>query len=68
MAMTLRLTDEETAALRTQAEREHRSMQEVARAAVRQYISIADHESRVAASAATGAARYAEALRQLGRS
>jgi plasmid stability protein len=38
MAMTLRLTEDETAALRRRAEREGRSMQEVARAAVRQYI------------------------------
>ncbi|MGH3780973.1 MAG: ribbon-helix-helix protein, CopG family [Pseudonocardiaceae bacterium] len=36
--MTLRLTDEETQALRTQAEIEHRSMQDVARAAVREYV------------------------------
>ncbi|WP_106538031.1 hypothetical protein [Haloactinopolyspora alba] len=34
MAMTLRLTEEETEALRRQAEREHRSMQEVARLAI----------------------------------
>jgi predicted transcriptional regulator len=34
MAMTLRLTGEETAALRRTAEQEHRSMQEVARDAI----------------------------------
>lgn len=34
MAMTLRLTDEETEILRALAEREHRSMQEVVRLAV----------------------------------
>jgi predicted transcriptional regulator len=39
MAMTLRLTEEETAALRRTAEQEHRSMQEVARAAVVEYTS-----------------------------
>ena len=39
MAMTLRLTDEETAALRAQAEEESRSMQDVARAAVREYVA-----------------------------
>jgi len=38
MAITLRLTDDETDALRRRAEREGRSMQEVARAAVRDYI------------------------------
>ena len=38
MAMTLRLTDAETEALRAQAEIEGRSMQDVARGAVRRYI------------------------------
>jgi predicted transcriptional regulator len=38
MAMTLRLTDDETQALRAQAEIENRSMQDVARAAVREYV------------------------------
>jgi predicted transcriptional regulator len=37
MAMTLRLTDDETEALRQTAEREHRSMQDVARTAIREY-------------------------------
>lgn len=39
MAMTLRLTDAETEALRETAEREHRSMQAVARSAIRQYVT-----------------------------
>jgi predicted transcriptional regulator len=38
MAMTLRLTDEETSALRRTAEAEHRSMQEVARTAIAEYV------------------------------
>ena len=38
MAMTLRLDEAETEALRTTAEREDRSMQEVAREAIREYI------------------------------
>ena len=38
MAMTLRLTDDETNALRHRASREGRSMQDVARSAVREYI------------------------------
>ncbi|MBW0092904.1 ribbon-helix-helix protein, CopG family [Pseudonocardia sp. KRD-184] len=66
MAMTLRLTDEESEALRAQAEREGRSMQEVARAAVRQYIEMDAHRDRVRASATAGAHRYADALRRLG--
>ncbi|MCW2843465.1 MAG: Ribbon-helix-helix protein copG family [Nocardioides sp.] len=39
MAMNLRLTDDESAALRETAEREGRSMQEVARAAIVSYTS-----------------------------
>ncbi len=39
MAMTLRLTEAEAQALRATAEREHRSMQEVARSAIREYVS-----------------------------
>jgi hypothetical protein len=39
MAMTLRLTEEETLALRKRAELENRSMQEVARTAINTYIS-----------------------------
>lgn len=37
--MNLRLTDDETEALRARAEQEGRSMQEVARAAIAQYVS-----------------------------
>jgi hypothetical protein len=39
MAMNLRLTDSESAALRLKAAEEGRSMQEVARAAIAQYVS-----------------------------
>ncbi len=39
MAMNLRLTDSESAALRAKAEQEGRSMQEVARTAIAQYVS-----------------------------
>lgn len=39
MAMNLRLTDVESDALRAKAEQEGRSMQEVARAAIAQYVS-----------------------------
>jgi predicted transcriptional regulator len=38
MAMTLRLNEEETEALRRTAEREGLSMQEVARKAIREYV------------------------------
>ena len=39
MAMNLRLTDAESEALRAKAEQEGRSMQEVARTAIAQYVS-----------------------------
>ena len=64
--MTLRLSDEEAEALRAQAELEGRSMQVVARAAIRQYIDQDGHRARVSASASAGASRYADALRRLG--
>ena len=38
MAMTLRLSDEQTEALRQKAEAEHRSMQQVAQAAIDAYV------------------------------
>lgn len=66
MAMTLRLTDDEVEALRARSELEGRSMQEIARAAVREYIdnhSRADLLDRVLDSELP---RYAEALRRLG--
>jgi hypothetical protein len=49
MAFVLRLTEEETELLRTQAEREHRSMHEVARLAVLERISAAEQDDRRAA-------------------
>lgn len=42
--MTLRLSDEQTEALRETAEREGRSMQDVARAAIEEYVG---HRARV---------------------
>ncbi|PZS35701.1 MAG: DNA-binding protein [Pseudonocardiales bacterium] len=39
MAMTLRLTDDESAALRTYAQTSGRSMQDVAREAIRDYLA-----------------------------
>jgi len=43
MVMTLRLTDEETALLRRQAQREGRSMHEVVRLAIQERIASQDH-------------------------
>ncbi|PZF85255.1 DUF6290 family protein [Jiangella anatolica] len=47
MAMTLRLTDEETEALRRQAEREHRSMHEVVRLALVDRIEQGDRSEHI---------------------
>lgn len=66
MAMTLRLTDEETEALRAQAEREERSMQEIARAAIREYVARRGHEGLVDEELQYVVTKYADALRRLG--
>lgn len=66
MAMTLRLDDEEAEVLRLRADFEHRSMQDVVKQAVREYIenhSRADLLDRVLDEELP---RYAEALRRLG--
>jgi plasmid stability protein len=67
MAMTLRLTDEEHAALRARAEIDGISMQDAARQAVRAYISRADHDDRVAAAARRVTTAHADALERLGQ-
>jgi predicted transcriptional regulator len=64
MPMTLRLTPEETAALRETARREHRSMQEVAREAIAVYVTSRtrrrnEHLARIVAE-------DAELIRRLG--
>ena len=66
MAMTLRLNDEQTAALRARAEREGRSMQQVARAALDDYLMRAEDDERTDRLAEQGAQRFAELLRRLG--
>jgi predicted transcriptional regulator len=66
MAMTLRLTEDETDALRRRAQREGRSMQEVARAAVRDYIDRTSGRELLDEVLDEQLPRYAEALRRLG--
>jgi hypothetical protein len=66
MAMTLRLTDEEADALRRRARREGRSMQEVARAAVREYIDRTSRRELLDEVLDEELPRFAEALRRLG--
>jgi hypothetical protein len=65
MAMTLRLTDEETALLRRQAEREGRSMHEVVRLAIQERIARQDHGDRVRRAAHRVATRHHEILDRL---
>jgi plasmid stability protein len=66
MAMTLRLTDDETDALRERAAREGRSMQDVARSAVREYIDRTSRRELLDAVLDQELPRYSEALRRLG--
>lgn len=67
MAMTLRLTDEEADALQRRAQFESRSMQEVARAAVREYIENHSRQDLLEKVLAEELPRYAEALDRLGQ-
>ena len=64
--MTLRLTDEEQAALRERAELEGISMQEAARRAVREFVARSAHRDRVSDASALIVDRHADALRRLG--
>lgn len=64
MPMTLRLTPAETEALRETAKREHRSMQDVARAAIGEYV--ARRTSRRDAYLQAIVTEDAELLRRLG--
>ena len=66
MAMTLRLTDEETDALRRRATREGRSMQDVARSAVRDYIDRTSRRELLDEVLDQELPKYSEALRRLG--
>jgi predicted transcriptional regulator len=66
MAMTLRLTDEQAEALRKRAEREGRSMQQVALSAVDDYLERAADDELTDRLAERGAERFAELLRRLG--
>jgi hypothetical protein len=65
MAMTLRLTDDETAALRSRAKLENRSMQEVARTAINAYID--DRSSRLAHAIGRVATEDSELLDRLSK-
>jgi hypothetical protein len=64
--MTLRLTDEQAEALRRRAEKEGRSMQQVALTAVDEYLLQAEDDELTDRLAERGAQRFAELLRRLG--
>ena len=66
MAMTLRLTDGESAALKARADLEQRSMQEVAREAVRSYIGDRSRAEMLDRVLDQELPRYDESLRRLG--
>ena len=66
MAMTLRLTDEEAEALRSRSEFEARSMQDVARQAIREYVENHSRADLLDQVLDEELPRYAEALRRLG--
>ena len=65
--MTLRLSDDEADALRQRAELESRSMQEVARQAVREYIESHSRAELLDRVLDEELPRYAEALERLGQ-
>ena len=66
MAMTLRLTDDETEALRQRAQREGRSMQDVVRSAVREYIDRTSRQELLEKVLDEELPPFTEALRRLG--
>lgn len=65
--MTLRLDEQEAEALRLRAAREGRSMQDVARQAIRDYVERTSKRELLDSVLDEGLPRYAEALRRLGQ-
>jgi uncharacterized protein (DUF1778 family) len=66
MAMNLRLSDEQTELLRARAEKEGRSMQQVALTAVDEYLLRVEDDELTDRLAEHGARRFADLLRRLG--
>lgn len=64
--MTLRLSDEQAEALRRRADREGRSMQQVALTAIDEYILRTEDDELTDGLAERGAERFADILRRLG--
>jgi predicted transcriptional regulator len=67
MAMTLRLDEDEAEALRRRAGLERRSMQEVARQAIREYVEGHSRAELLDLVLDEELPRYAEALERLGQ-
>jgi len=67
MAMTLRLADDEVQALRRRAELEQRSMQDVARQAIREYVENHSRRELLDRVLDEDLPGYAEALERLGQ-
>ena len=65
--MTLRLAEDEAEALRRRADLEHRSMQEVARQAIREYVENHSRTELLDQVLEKDLPRYAEALERLGQ-
>ncbi len=65
--MTLRLTDDEAEALRRRSELEHRSMQDVAREAIREYVDTHSRAELLDRVLDEELPRYTEALERLGQ-
>lgn len=65
--MTLRLSDDEANALRERADHESRSMQDVARQAVREYVENHSRAELLDQVLDEELPRYAEALERLGQ-
>lgn len=66
MAMTLRLSDEQAEALRRRADKEGRSMQQVALAAIEEYVLRVEDDELTDEFAERGARRFSDLLRRLG--
>ena len=67
MAMTLRLSAEETQALREYAESHHTSMQTVARQAIMAYLDDHSRQTKLATAVTDLLARYPDTLTRLGQ-
>jgi predicted transcriptional regulator len=66
MVMTLRLSDEQSAAVNARAQKEGRSIQQIIGAAIDDYLLRTEDDELTERLADLGAQRFAELLRRLG--